>query len=196
MGEVEDVSCPFHAGVDAGHEVAGTEFGEAAPPCLVHEVAPLPEITDAAHVGEAEMPVEHFGRVGPRQVAFRDDALGIPGLVREGLQPFRLVHGVRRIDGSLHVDRLGHVAEADFGQKILDAVALALQRVGVRQKAVHGVALQPAVAQPRVLQVVQVEVRVHEGDRSHVRCSSIIAPDHIWPIGLAMFCPAISGAEP
>ena len=28
------------------------------------------------------------------------------------------------------------------------------------------------------------------------RCSSIIAPDHIWPIGLAMFCPAISGAEP
>jgi hypothetical protein len=28
------------------------------------------------------------------------------------------------------------------------------------------------------------------------RCSSIIAPDQIMPIGLAMPCPAISGAEP
>src|SRR5208282_4735894 len=28
------------------------------------------------------------------------------------------------------------------------------------------------------------------------RCSSIIAPDQIWPIGLAMPSPAISGAEP
>ena len=28
------------------------------------------------------------------------------------------------------------------------------------------------------------------------RCSSIIAPDQIWPIGLAMPCPAMSGAEP
>src|SRR5207244_6938819 len=28
------------------------------------------------------------------------------------------------------------------------------------------------------------------------RCSSIIAPDQIWPIGLAMFLPAMSGAEP
>src|SRR6478735_6499005 len=28
------------------------------------------------------------------------------------------------------------------------------------------------------------------------RCSSIIAPDQIAPIGLAMPCPAISGAEP
>ena len=28
------------------------------------------------------------------------------------------------------------------------------------------------------------------------RCSSIIAPDQIWPIGLAMPLPAMSGAEP
>ena len=28
------------------------------------------------------------------------------------------------------------------------------------------------------------------------RCSSIIAPDQIWPIGLAMRLPAMSGAEP
>src|SRR6056297_1607989 len=27
-------------------------------------------------------------------------------------------------------------------------------------------------------------------------CSSIIAPHHIWPIGLAIPCPAMSGAEP
>src|SRR5437763_8824189 len=28
------------------------------------------------------------------------------------------------------------------------------------------------------------------------RCSSIIAPDQIWPMGLAIPCPAMSGAEP
>ena len=116
------------------------------------------------------------------------------------------------------------------------------------------VGLQPAIAQRRVLHVVQMEMRVDEGDVSHggaaswsrmrsrprrhiapgaerrlveavppmsrrqvlartpaparsrstmasaaalaPRCSSIIAPDQIWPIGLAMFLPAMSGAEP
>jgi hypothetical protein len=37
-------------------------------------------------------------------------------------------------------------------------------------------------------------VPVQAGPRSE--SSSIIAPDQIWPMGLAMPCPAMSGAEP
>ena len=89
--------------------------------------------------------------------------------VGEGLQPGGLVDRVGRVDRRLHMDRLRHVGEADLGDVVLDEVVLRLQRVGVGQEAVHGVGLQPAVAQRRMLHVVQMEMRVDESEFSHAR---------------------------
>ena len=100
-------------------------------------------------------------------MAFGDDALRIAGLVGEGLQPGGLVHRIRGVDRRLHMDRLGHIGEADLGDVVLDEVVLRLERIGIRQEAMHGIRLEPAVAQRRMLHVVQMEMGVDERELSH-----------------------------
>jgi hypothetical protein len=113
------------------------------------------------------MPVQHRRRIWPRQVAFGDDALRVAGLVRKGLQPSGLVDRIGRIDRGLDVYGLDHIGETDLRKIVLDAIALRFQWIGIGQKTVHGIGLQPAVAQGGVLQVVQVEVCVDEGKFRH-----------------------------
>jgi hypothetical protein len=100
-------------------------------------------------------------------MALGDDAVGVAGLIGKGLKPLGFGDGIGGIDRGLDVDGLGHIGEADLGDVILDPITLRLERVGVRQKAVDCVRLEPSVTQARVLHVVQMEVRIDERDPSH-----------------------------
>ena len=172
--EIEQIAGKLDASVDARHELSRGKLGEAAAPGGIDKIAALAEIANSANVRVSQMPVEDLRRVRPRQMALRNDAVRIAGLVRERLQPFRLGHRIGRVYGGLNVDGLRHIGEADLGYVVLDAIALRFQWIGVRQKAMHGVRLKPAVAELRMLHVMQMEMRVDEGDFSHRPWPSVL----------------------
>src|SRR5208282_3465743 len=101
------------------------------------------------------------------QVALRDDAVRITGLVSESLKPLRLVDGVGGAKRRLDMDRLRHIREADLGDIVVDPIVLRLQCVDIAEKSVNGLAFEPRIPQLRALQVVQVKVGVDEGNFGH-----------------------------
>ena len=148
-------------------EVVPLEELEAGAPGRVDEIAPIAEIADTAYVPIVHVPLEHRLGVGAGEMAFGDDAMRIAGAIGEGLQPFGLVDRIGRAERGLDVDCLWHVREADLGDVVLDPVVLRLERVDIAEEAVHGIGLEPGIAELRPLQVVQVKVRVDERDVSH-----------------------------
>ena len=142
-GEIEEIVDEPDARVDARHQIMPLQEFEAGAPGAVHEVAAIAEIPDAAHVGVLHVPIEHRLGVGIGQVALRDDAVRITGLVGESLKPLRLVDGVRSAKRRLDVDRLRHIREADLGDIVVDPIVLRLQGVDIAEKSMDGVALEP-----------------------------------------------------
>jgi hypothetical protein len=103
-----------------------------------------------------------------RQMDLGDDSVRVPQSVSERLQPSCLLDGIGSPYRALDVDRLDDVGEARLGDPVIGPVALRLDSLHVVEDVVLDAGLEPAVLQPGVLQVVEVDVRVDEQDLYHV----------------------------
>src|SRR5271170_2874297 len=107
----------------------------------------------------------------------------MPGLV-PGIHVFALTK--KRVDGR---DKPGHDAERSPPYSTISATALP-------HAVVSALPPRSRVRRVRSPSVRSIAATIDAAACLSPRCSSIIAPDQIMPIGLAMPWPAISGAEP
>ena len=96
-----------------------------------------------------------------------DDPVREAGAVGLLLEPARLLDRVVDPDRGLHVDALLTFWNRVSAMKCSRHVPEHLQPVDVAEDRVHPVALEPRVAEARVLQVPVVDVRVDEGQPGH-----------------------------
>ena len=87
--------------------------------------------------------------------------------VGERLQPPRLLHGIGRADRGVDVNRLDHVGEPGLGDVVVGPESLRLDRRQCPEDRVAHPRLHPRVVQVRELQVVEVDVCVHEREPCH-----------------------------
>lgn len=113
--------------------------GEALLPCLVRQIAVIPQVADAAQVREPGMPGQRLGAVRRGQVRIGDDPVRHSAPVGRFLQPLRLGHRIRRSNRRLHVHHVPDITEASFGQEVLRNVAPSLDRVIVSELGIDGI---------------------------------------------------------
>jgi hypothetical protein len=130
-------------------------------------VVSLPEIAHPTHIGELHVLLDDLLGVRLRQMDLGDDSVRVPQSVRERLQPSCLLDGIESPYRALDVDRLDDVGEARLGDPVIGPVALRLDSLHVVEDVALHAGLGPAVLQPGVLQVVEVDVRVDERDLCH-----------------------------
>ena len=174
-GQALDIGVRVRSGVHTAHQAMLLQVGEAPQPGGVAKVVIVAVLAYAPHVGELHVALDDLRGVGLGEVDLGHDAVRMAKSVGEGLQPARLLDRVLDAPGALDVDGLHHVREAHLGQPVVSPVALRLDGADVLQDLVAGAGLEQVVAQLRVLQIVEMDVRVDERHLRHGRSSSVDA---------------------